>query len=157
MQRRNRGLVPILLLVIGMLASVGTSSAARVCLQDEFGGRFILNGDGGVLTGLFSIDGDPVAVVMGSRTRDDSFTVFGLHFAANCPLLGGVSLTLVIDRFGEGFATGFGTDCDGEHVSFCDDFLEGKGEPLCDEPAIEVSRCSDRQQESSSRHPLLSP
>ena len=79
MQRRSRVMVPIVVLVVGMLASVGTSSAARVCLEDEFGGQFNLNGDGGVLTGLFSILGEPVAVVTGSRARLDEGTVYGLH------------------------------------------------------------------------------
>lgn len=157
MQRRSRVLVPILLLVVGMLASVGTSSAARVCLQDEFGGQFNLDANGSVLTGLFSLGGEPVALVTGSRARQDNMTIYGLNFAANCPLFGSLSLTAVLDRFGEGLATGFGSECDGEHTSFCDDFLEGIGEPLCDEPAIFVSRCSNRQLESKGRHPLLSP
>jgi hypothetical protein len=157
MQRRNRVLVPVLLLVVGMLASVGTSAAARICLEDEFGGEYNLDANGTVLTGFLSFGDEVQAIAVGSRARDREFTVYGLNFSAVCPQVGPISLTIFLDRFGEGFATGVAFDCSGDSTSVCDDVFEG-GEPLCDGPAIAIRTCRRSEpRESRGRHPLLAP
>ena len=156
MQRRSRVSVPILLLMVGMLASVGTSSAARVCLQDELGGEYELEATGKALNGLVSLEG-LVGVVSGTMERGREVNILGLNIFGDCPTIGGVSMTIVLDaRTGLGFATGLITECFGSSDAFCQDGLEGG---VCGFPALGFRTCDAREprEKSNGRHPCLAP
>jgi hypothetical protein len=157
MKRFNRLLVPVAFLVVAMLISVGTSTAGRVCFEDQFGAEYNLSVEGPTLGGVATFGGEALAVLVGSRTRVGDATVYGLNFSANCPLVGPVSVTAIIDRSGFGVGSGYGLFCDGEAIAFCDIVVEGEV-GFCDEPAFLLTPCNDRDPREKSKggwHPLF--
>jgi hypothetical protein len=144
--------------MVGMLASVGTSSAARYCLEDEFGGEYQLEAANGALHGLASLESEGLAaVVSGTIARGREVDILGLNIFGDCPLIGGISMTIVLDaRTGLGFATGLITECFGSSDAFCQDGLEGG---VCGLPAIAFRRCDarDPREKSKGPHPFLTP